>query len=106
MANRKRCEKLAIPAWFRLEAYDGLSNLTAPLDWLKQLAFRIDLKRFWQEIADGHAARSSDKRFPFERDLGFNQIFMQIQRDPILAVDALVKKYIYIIVFATVNLVK
>ena len=106
MANRKRCEKLAIPAWFRLEAYDGLSNLTAPLDWLKQLAFRIDLKRFWQEIADGHAARSSDKRFPFERDLGFNQIFMQIQRDPILAVDALVKKYSHIIDFTTVNLVK
>ena len=59
MANRKRCEKLAIPTWFRLEAYDGLANLTAPLDWLKQLAFRIDLKHFWQEIADGHVARSS-----------------------------------------------
>jgi hypothetical protein len=106
MANRKRCEKLAIPAWFRLEAYDGLSNLTSPLDWLKQLAFRIDLKLFWQETADGHVARSSDTRFPFERDLGFDQILMQIQQDPILAVDELVKKYSHIIDFGTVNLVK
>jgi hypothetical protein len=106
MANRKRCEKLAIPAWFRLEAYDGLSNLTSPLDWLKQLALRIDLKYFWQEIADGHVARSSDKRFPFERDLGFDKILMQIQQNPILAVDELVKKHSYIIDFATVNLVK
>ena len=106
MANRKSCEKLAIPAWFRLEAYNGLSNLTAPLDWLKQLAFRIDLKYFWQEIADGHVARSSDKRFPFRRDLGFDQILMQIQQKPILAVDELVEKYSRIIDFATVNLVK
>jgi hypothetical protein len=106
MANRKRCEKLAIPAWFRLEAYDGLSNLTSPLDWLMQLAFRIDLKLFWQETADGHVARSSDTRFPFERDLGFDQILMQIQQDPILAVDELVKKYSHIIDFGTVNLVK
>ena len=106
MANRKRSEKLAIPAWFRLEAYDGLSNLTSPLDWLKQLALRIDLKYFWQEIADGHVARSSDKRFPFERDLGFDKILMQIQQNPILAVDELVKKHSYIIDFATVNLVK
>jgi len=90
MANRKRCEKLAIPAWFRLEAYDGLSNLTSPLDWLKQLAFRIDLKLFWQETADGHVARSSDTRFPFERDLGFDQILMQSSKT-ILAVDELVK---------------
>jgi hypothetical protein len=89
-----------------LEAYDGLANLTTPLDWLKQLALRIDLKHFWLEIADGHVARSSDTRFPFERDLGFDQILMQIQQDPILAVDALVKKYSYIIDFATVNLVK
>jgi hypothetical protein len=106
IANRKRCEKLAIPAWFRLEAYDGLSNLTSPLDWLKQLAFRIDLKLFWQETADGHVAHSSDTRFPFERDLGFDQILMQIQQDPILAVDELVKKFSHIIDFATVNLVK
>jgi hypothetical protein len=106
MANRKRCEKLAIPAWFRLEAYDCLANLTAPLDWLKQLAFRIDLKHFWQEIADGHVARSLDKRFPYESDLGFDQIFLQIQQDPILAVDELVERYSYIIDFATVKLVK
>jgi hypothetical protein len=106
MANRKRCEKLAIPAWFRLEAYDCLANLTAPLDWLKQLAFRIDLKHFWQEIADGHVARSLDKRFPYESDLGFGQIFLQIQQDPILAVDELVERYSYIIDFATVKLVK
>ena len=106
MANRKRCEKLAIPAWFRLEAYDGVSNLTLPLDWLKQLAFRIDLKHFWQDIADGHVARSSDTGFPFERDLAFDQIIMQIQQDPILAVDELVKKYSYIIDFATVKLVE
>ena len=106
MANRKRCEKLAIPAWFRLDAYDALSNFIAPLDWLKQFAFRIDLKTYWQEIADGHVARSSDKRFPFEGDLGFDQIVMQIQKDPILAVDELVKKYSRFIDFATVNLVK
>lgn len=106
MANRKRCEKLAIPAWFRLEAYDGVSNLTLPLDWLKQLAFRIDLKHFWQDIADGHVARSSDTGFPFERDLAFDQIIMQIQQDPILAVDELIKKYSYIIDFATVKLVE
>ena len=34
MANRKRCEKLAIPARFRSEADDGLSELDLPLDWL------------------------------------------------------------------------
>jgi hypothetical protein len=106
MGNRKGAEKLAIPAWFRLEAYDGLRNFNAPVDWLKQLAFRIDLKNFWQEIADGHVERSSDKRFSFEGDLGFDQIFMQIQQDPILAVDELVRKYSRCIDFATVNLVK
>jgi hypothetical protein len=106
MANRKRCEKLAIPAWFRLDAYDGLSNLTLPLDWLKQLAFRIDLKHFWLDIADGHVARSSDKSFPFERDLAFDQIIMQIQQDPLLAVDELVMKHSRCIDFATVSLVE
>ena len=106
MGNRKGEEKLAIPAWFRLGAYDGLWNFNAPLDWLNQLAFRIDLKKFWQEIADGHVERSSEKRVLFEGDLSFDQIFMQIQQDPILAVDALVKKYSRRIDFATVNLVK
>ncbi len=106
MGNRKGEEKLAIPAWFRLGAYDGLRNFNAPLDWLKQLAFRIDLKRFWQEIADGHVARSSERRVLFEGDLSFDQIIRQIQQDPILAVDELVKKYSRCIDFATVDLVK
>jgi len=78
MGNRKGEEKLAIPAWFRLGAYDGLRNFATPLHWLKQLALRIDLKNFWRELADGHVERSSDKRVLFEGDLSFDQIFMQI----------------------------
>lgn len=105
MAKPKRCEKLVVPEWFRLRNNEGLRNLTTPIDWLKQLAFRIDLRNFWKEIAHNHFDRSSNNNGWFEGDLAFDQIFEQIKQSATLAVDELVAQYRCSIDFATVRLV-
>jgi hypothetical protein len=102
----KRTNKLAVPEWFDLQTYDSLRSLTTPRDWLKQLAFRIDLRNFWKEIAHYHFDRSAHNTGGwFEGDLAFEQIFEQIKQSATLAVDELVKQHSCSIDFATVRLV-
>lgn len=106
MTKPKRCEKLVVPEWFRLRNNEGLRSLTTPLDWLKQLAFRIDLRNFSKEIAHNHFERSANNKDGwYKGDLAFDQIFEQIKQSATLAVDELVEQYRCSIDFATVRLV-
>ena len=106
MTNRKNDEKLEVPKWFKLTNYDGLASLTTPLDWLLQFAFRIDLRNFWGEISNGHTNRLTADDSHFVGDSAFKEIFLLIQKRPILPVDKLVSQFGAAIDFPTVSLAK
>jgi Family of unknown function (DUF6387) len=93
MANRKADEKLSIPEWFRLEAYDESHDFTLPQQWLEQVSIRIDLMNHWRDLyALDQIAPEPEKTMSL-KEFQLREMLFVIHQSPIVPVHAVVKKF-------------
>ncbi|WP_263358615.1 DUF6387 family protein [Acidicapsa ligni] len=93
MANRKADEKLSVPEWFRLEAYDETRKFTLPRQWLEQVSIRIDLMNHWREIYSlDHVSPEPEKMMSL-KEFQLREMLFVIHQNPIVPVDAVVKEF-------------
>jgi hypothetical protein len=83
---------IAVPRRFSLLKYKALNEFNAPLPWLKQLAFRIDLMSLWNAVATYPNFSSSDDRMYVDERYA-TELLDAIQDEGIVPVEQLVNAY-------------
>jgi hypothetical protein len=105
--QKSKNNKLAIPEWFKVEAYAPFSRLTKSQDWLEQFAVRIDLKRLLKYVTENH-----DNPFSQGKSKGIEEFYVEdilgmIRQNPVLPIDEIVTDYTTCnFIFSTVSFIR